>query len=61
MIDQLMRVLDEVEADDAIRAIVLTGAGRHAFSAGADIGDLAISIAGGVDQALREIVCRGQA
>ncbi|HZC98780.1 MAG TPA: enoyl-CoA hydratase/isomerase family protein [Actinomycetes bacterium] len=56
MIDQLMRTLDQVEADDAVRAIVLTGAGRHAFSAGADISDLAASIAGGVDQALREIV-----
>jgi enoyl-CoA hydratase/carnithine racemase len=60
MIDQLSSILDQLEADDAVRAIVLTGAGRHAFSAGADIGDLAGSIAGGVDQALREIVRRGQ-
>jgi enoyl-CoA hydratase len=60
MIDQLMHVLDQVEADQAVRVIVLTGAGRHAFSAGADISDLATSIEGGVDQALREIVRRGQ-
>ena len=33
---ELERVLVEVEADDAVRAIVLTGAGRG-FSAGADL------------------------
>jgi enoyl-CoA hydratase len=38
----------------------LTGAGDRAFSAGADIGSVAASIAGGVEQALREVVRRGQ-
>jgi enoyl-CoA hydratase len=33
--------LDELAADDAIRAIILTGAGDRAFAAGADIGELA--------------------
>ncbi|MFF3670550.1 crotonase/enoyl-CoA hydratase family protein [Microtetraspora malaysiensis] len=59
-IDALMSVLDQVEADEETRAVILTGSGRRAFSAGADIGDLAASIAGGVDQALRDVVRRGQ-
>lgn len=59
-IDELVATLDRIEANDEIRAVILTGAGERAFSAGADIGALATSIAGGVDQALREIVCRGQ-
>jgi enoyl-CoA hydratase len=59
-IDQLQAALDQLEADPHIRAVILTGAGRHAFSAGADIPDLARSINGGIDQALREIVRRGQ-
>lgn len=59
-IDALMAVLDQVEADDSLRAVILTGAGDRAFSAGADIGDLAQSIRGGVDRALREVVRRGQ-
>lgn len=41
----LMRELDEAltryEADDAIKAVVLTGAGERAFSAGADIHEMA--------------------
>jgi enoyl-CoA hydratase/carnithine racemase len=59
-IDQLQAALDELETDPGIRAVIFTGAGKRAFSAGADIGDLATSIAGGVDVALREIVRRGQ-
>lgn len=59
-IDLLQERLDEAEADDAVRAVVLTGAGDRAFSAGADIGDLARSIRAGVAPALREVVRRGQ-
>ncbi|RJO71050.1 enoyl-CoA hydratase [Nocardia panacis] len=59
-IDGLQAALDEVEAEDALRAVILTGAGERAFSAGADIPSLAGSIAGGTDRALREIVRRGQ-
>jgi enoyl-CoA hydratase len=33
--------LDELAADDAVRAIIITGAGERAFAAGADIGELA--------------------
>ena len=37
---ELQRALDEVDADDEIRALILTGAGEKAFAAGADIGEL---------------------
>ncbi len=59
-IDRLAATFDRIEEDAAIRAVILTGAGERAFSAGADIVDLAASIAGGTDRALREIVRRGQ-
>ncbi|MFL5796828.1 MAG: enoyl-CoA hydratase/isomerase family protein [Actinomycetota bacterium] len=41
MLRELDRRLDEVEADAAVRAVVLTGAGERAFVAGADIGEYA--------------------
>ncbi|MEN8158584.1 MAG: crotonase/enoyl-CoA hydratase family protein [Myxococcota bacterium] len=37
MLEELLRVLDEIDADDAVRAVIVTGAGR-AFCAGADLG-----------------------
>lgn len=58
-IDELGRILDDVEGDDQIRAVILTGAGDRAFSAGADINDIARSVAGGARRALREVVRRG--
>ncbi|MER6611449.1 crotonase/enoyl-CoA hydratase family protein [Streptomyces sp. NPDC000927] len=60
-IDALLAQLDLIDSDDGIRAVVLTGAGRRAFSAGADIPSLAASITGGPERALREIVRRGHA
>lgn len=59
-IDRLMQRLDAVEADPALRAVILTGAGR-AFSAGGDIPEFTQSIAVGPDVALREFVHPGQA
>jgi enoyl-CoA hydratase len=41
-IDELRRTLLELQRDDAIRVIVLTGAGEKAFVAGADINELAV-------------------
>ncbi len=40
VMDDLVAALDALEADDAIRVVVLTGDAR-AFAAGADIGDMA--------------------
>jgi enoyl-CoA hydratase/carnithine racemase len=40
LMDELTQALDEVEADDAIRVIILTGSDR-AFAAGADIKEMA--------------------
>jgi enoyl-CoA hydratase/carnithine racemase len=60
-IDALLAALDQIDSDDSVRAVVLTGAGQRAFSAGADIPSLAQSIAGGTERALREIVRRGHA
>ena len=60
LIDRLMTILDEIEEDDEVRAIVLTGAGDRAFSAGADIAGFAASVRRGQMAALREFVRRGQ-
>jgi enoyl-CoA hydratase len=60
MIDTLMALLDDVERDKAVRAVVLTGAGERAFSAGADIAGFAASVRAGPEVALREFVQRGQ-
>lgn len=40
MVAELRRLLAELDADTAVRAIVLTGSGERAFAAGADIGEL---------------------
>lgn len=37
----LRQVLDDIVADKAVRAVIITGAGDRAFSAGGDIGSLA--------------------
>jgi enoyl-CoA hydratase len=60
LIHKLTTLLDELEEDDDVRAIVLTGAGDRAFSAGADIACFAASVRRGQAAALREFVRRGQ-
>ncbi len=40
LLDEVSRALAELEGDDAVRAIIVTGAGEKAFAAGADIGEL---------------------
>ena len=37
MLEEILRALDEIDADDTVRAVIVTGAGR-AFCAGADLG-----------------------
>ena len=61
LIDTLMVHLDAAERDASVRAVIVTGAGDRAFSAGADIKEFAHSIAAGVDVALRDFVRRGHA
>jgi enoyl-CoA hydratase len=41
MTERLIEALDELEADDAVRAVVVTGAGDRAFCAGSDVGEFA--------------------
>ncbi|CAL8980974.1 Short-chain-enoyl-CoA hydratase [Rhodoplanes serenus] len=60
-IDALMAHLDAIETDPAVRAVVLTGAGDRAFSAGGDIREFSGSVARGVAAATQEFVRRGQA
>jgi len=40
MLDELSAVFAELDADDALRAVIVTGAGSKAFAAGADISEL---------------------
>src|ERR1700761_8427607 len=61
LIDGLMTRLDAIEGDTAIRAVILTGAGERAFSAGADITEFSASVRLGADVAVRDFVRRGQA
>lgn len=60
MNDCLLALLDAIEDDPAIRAVILTGSGGSAFSAGADIHEFAESINAGVDVAVRQFCKRGQ-
>jgi enoyl-CoA hydratase len=41
LLARLANTLDELAADPALRAVILTGAGERAFAAGADIAELA--------------------
>src|SRR5262249_14139826 len=40
--DDLRRAIPELEADEAIRVVIVTGAGEKSFVAGADINELAV-------------------
>ena len=60
LIDRLLALLDLIETDDGVRAVILTGSGERAFSAGADIREFSLSVAEGTDVALRDFVTRGQ-
>ena len=60
LIDRLMQRLDDIEDDTSIRAVILTGAGDRAFSAGADIAEFSQSVQQGADIAVKAFVRRGQ-
>lgn len=59
--DRLMVLLDELETDDRVGALILTGAGDKAFSAGGDIAEFRQSVRQGPAAACRDFVRRGQA
>lgn len=61
MVDTLVAVFDALEADDSVAALILTGSGDRAFSAGADIKEFFESVKRGPGAAVREFVRRGQA
>src|SRR5258708_22923805 len=53
-LEELGRAILELKHDEAIRAVVLTGAGEKSFVAGADINELAVqSPTGGREHAIR--------
>jgi enoyl-CoA hydratase len=56
-LDEFAAVIDDVRRDDAVRVVVITGAGEKSFIAGADINELAVQtpVAG------REHARKGQA
>ena len=58
--DLLLTHLNALEEEDGIRALILTGAGNRAFSAGGDIHEFTKSIAAGPEIALRDFCRRGQ-
>src|SRR3982075_1349167 len=59
LIDRLMAVLDIIETDDDVLAVVLTGAGERAFSSGRNIAFFAPSVRRGPAAGLRAV--RGRA
>ena len=61
MNDRLLQLLDRIEDDPTVRAVIVTGAGEKAFSAGGDIHEFSDSIRAGVDVAVKQFVRRGQA
>ena len=61
MIDRLMALLDALESDPSVGAVIITGAGDRAFSAGGDIPEFSESVRLGADVAVRDFVRRGQA
>jgi enoyl-CoA hydratase len=59
LVDAIMHALDEIEEENHIRAVVLTGSGR-AFSAGADIHEFSKDVGLGRETVYRRFVRRGQ-
>jgi enoyl-CoA hydratase len=59
LIGRLLNLLDRMELDGSVGAIVITGTGR-AFSAGADIGEFQPHLAAGTTQAVTQLMRPGQ-
>ena len=61
MADTLLRLLDDIEEDPSLGAVIVTGSGERAFSAGGDIHEFSRSVQAGEAVVMREFVRRGQA
>lgn len=61
MADRLLSLLDELETNTDVQVLILTGAGKRAFSAGGDIHEFSESVKAGSNAAVRDFVRRGQA
>jgi enoyl-CoA hydratase/carnithine racemase len=59
LVDSIVQALDQIEVEDQIRAVVLTGSGR-AFSTGADIPEFSEDLKRGAQIVHRKFVRRGQ-
>ena len=59
--ERLLELLGALEKDSDVRAVILTGAGERAFSAGADIHEFSKTMEENVEQAVAEFCRRGQA
>jgi enoyl-CoA hydratase len=60
LVDSVVRALSAIEDDPKVGAVILTGAGPRAFSAGADITEFSESLRLGPDAASKAFVTRGQ-
>lgn len=60
LIDTFMGLLDIIEDDDGIGAVIITGAGDRAFSAGGDIPQFYESVKTSTEVAAKQFVRRGQ-
>ena len=60
MADELLSALDVLEEDNQVGAVILTGSGDRAFSAGGDIPEFTASVKAGKAVVMREFVRRGQ-
>lgn len=58
LVERLMAILDRIETASSVRAVILTGAGERAFSAGVDLAEFAAAVSDGT--AVRDIVRHGQ-
>ena len=59
--DRLLQLLDRIEETPEVGAVILTGAGERAFSAGADIHEFSETLHRGPEFALKDFLRRGQA
>ena len=60
VVTELGQAMERLVADDAVKAIIITGAGSKAFVAGADIPEIKEQFENGDEAGISEFVARGQ-